>query len=148
MKWTNFIYVILFCCFSDVVCATIPPEPILPTVPAPTSQQMNTVMPTPEMAEKPSADEEASLALAKAWVIPVGGAQSIPAAQGQVTALQQKGFSAFMVKQAQLAQVYVGPEVDQVHLNGERQQLLVQKISGVGAIVPYVLPGLSVNQNS
>ena len=116
---------------------TIPLPPILAPVPAPTADQMNTQMPaavTPTL----SADEQATRALQKMYVIPIGTNQSLVTAQAQAKSLQQKGFSAF-VQQALngKGQVLVGPEVDMAHLQNEQKQLIAAKVLHVGTITAY-----------
>ncbi len=137
MKWSGLLFGML--AFS-AGAVTIPPEPQLNSVPAPTSQQMNTVMPTSAPADKPSADEQATQALAQAYVFPVGAVQSIAAATLQAKRLQKLGLPAFIQAQPNgTAQILIGPEVDQDHLQSERQQLLTAKTPDVGVITPYVI---------
>jgi cell division septation protein DedD len=122
---------------SGVYAQAIPPEPTLNPVPAPTAAQMEVTMPTASTAVR-SADEVATEALAKTYAFTVGVPQSIPLATAQTKTLQQQGVSAFMqYLPNDQVQVWVGPEVDQTHLQTERQQLLVAKVVGVGNIMLY-----------
>ena len=121
---------------------TLPTAPTVQPLSAPTTEQTDMRIPTniPLPTPVSAADETQVRALVQAWVIPVGKPMTQDQAAEQINTLQREGFSAFSAPaSANAVQVWVGPEVDQDHLQ-QTHAALLKVTPDVGAVSAYILP--------